>query len=77
MILGGFFSQGRWTLQGATGETRGLQILGYDPVYKNFVSNQYRDNGSTVSAMLTVSKKTYTWAGKYVFAGKQNLFKQP
>jgi hypothetical protein len=75
MILGGFFYQGRWTLKEATGEERGLEIDGYDPVNKNFVSSWYMDNGSTFSGVLTVSKNTHTYAGKLVWSGKQYLEK--
>ena len=70
MILGGFFYQGRWTQKGALGEGRGLEIEGYDPVNKNFVSSWYESDGSTFSGVLTVSKNTYAWAGKLVLAGK-------
>lgn len=58
------------------GETRGLEIEGYDPVNKNFVSSWYMDDGSTFSGVLTVSKNTYTYAGKFVVAGKQYLLKR-
>ena len=41
MILEGFFFQGRWTEKGAMG---GLEIVGYDPVNKNFIHNGYWDD---------------------------------
>jgi hypothetical protein len=76
MTLGGFFLQGRWTEKGPGGETRGLEIDGYDLVNKNFSSEAYMDEGSRFSGVLTVSQNTYTWAGKFILAGKQYLFKQ-
>jgi hypothetical protein len=76
MILGGFFFQGRWTQKGPVGEGRVLEITGYDPVNKNFSSEFYMSDGSRASAVLTVSRNTFTWAGKGVIAGKQCQFKE-
>jgi hypothetical protein len=73
MILGGFFFQGRWTEKGPTGETRGLEIDGYDPVSKNFSSEMYTDDGSKYSGVISVSGNTFTWAGKVFLAGKQYM----
>lgn len=73
MILGGFFFQARWAEKGASGETRSLEIVGYDPVNKNLVSNGYEDGGGTGSAVLNVSGSGYTGTGKYLLAGKQYL----
>jgi hypothetical protein len=75
MILGGFFLQARSTEKGPAGETRGLEIDGYDPMNKNLCSQSYRDDGSTFSGVITVSGNTYTWAGKLVIAGKQYQYK--
>jgi len=75
MILGGFYLQGRSTEKGPMGETRGLEIDGYDPVDKNFTSNIYSDDGRRFSGTLTVSGNTFTWEGKFVVSGKQNLLK--
>jgi hypothetical protein len=71
MILGGFFFQARWTEKGPAGEIRGLEIDGYDPVNKGFVSNWYLSDGSRFSGVLTVIEKTWTDAGKWLTAGKQ------
>ena len=75
MILGGFFLHCRSTEKGPAGETRGLEIYGYDPVNKNFPTQTYTDNGSTFSGVLTVTQNTYTWAGKLVAAAKPYQFK--
>jgi hypothetical protein len=77
MILGGFFLRGQSTEKGTMGETRFLEIDGYDPVNKNYVSTMYGDDGSTFSGVVTVSGNTLTWAGKFTVAGKQYLFKEP
>jgi hypothetical protein len=76
MILGGFFFQGRWAQTGPTGEARALEITGYDPVNKNFSSEFYFGDGGRVSAVLTISGNTLTWAGKGLGPGKQYLFKE-
>ncbi len=75
MILGGFFFQARWTEKGPAGETRGLEIDGYDPVNKDFVSSWYFSDGSRFSGVLTVIEKTWTYAGKWLTAGKQYQMK--
>ena len=75
MILGGFLLQARSTEKGPAGETRGLEIDGYDPMNKNLCSQSYRDDGSTFSGVITASGNTYTWAGKFVVAGKQYQYK--
>jgi hypothetical protein len=75
MILGGFFGQARWAEKGASGETRSLEIVGYDPVNKNLVSNGYEDGGGTWSGVLNVSGSGYTYTGKYFLAGKQYLIR--
>jgi hypothetical protein len=75
MILGGFFLQARSTEKGPAGETRGLEMDGYDPVNKNLSSQYYADEGSTFSGVITVRGNTYTWAGKFVVAGKQYQYK--
>jgi hypothetical protein len=75
MILGGFFLQARTTEKGPAGEARGLEIDGYDPVNKNFSCQYYADDGSIFSGVITVSGNTYTWAGKWVIAGKQYQYK--
>ena len=77
MILGGFFVQSQETEKGATGETRFLEIDGYDPVNKNLAFTGYVSDGSTYSGTLTVSGNTITWAGKFVVSGKQYQFKEP
>ena len=75
MILGGFFLQEQFTEKGPAGETRRLEIDGYDPMNKNLCSQSYADDGSTYSGVITVSGNRYTWAGKWVIAGKQYQYK--
>jgi len=76
MILGGFFFQGRWTQKGPVGEARALEITGYDPVNKNYSSEFFFADGSALSAALTISGNTLTWAGKGLGPGRQYLFKE-
>ena len=75
MILGGFFLQCRWTDRGAAGETRGLEVDGYDPANKNFSSEIYFGGGGRFSGVLTISGKTWTYAGNWTIAGKQYQLK--
>ena len=75
MILGGFFFQARWTEKGPTGEGRGLELDGYDPVNKNFSSELYFDDGSRFSGVLTITGNTWTYAGRWVSGGKQYQYK--
>ena len=71
MILGGFFLQCRWTDRGPAGDTRGLEVDGYDPVNKDFSSEIYFEGGGRFSGMLTIAGNTWTYAGKWTVAGKQ------
>ncbi len=75
MILGGFFLQSRSTEKGpmTTGEGRGLQIYGYDPVNKNFTVSGYGDDGSTFSAVATMSGNTVSYTLKSVVGEKQQI----
>jgi hypothetical protein len=78
MILGGFFFQGQETQKGTLGEKQILDIEWYDPLSKNFASSVYQSDGSALLGLVaTVSGNTVTWAGKFVFAGKQYLIKTP
>jgi hypothetical protein len=75
MILGGFFFEGRATEKGPAGQSRGLEIDGYDPVNKNFSYHYFMDDGSALTGALTVAGNTWTGAAKLVTAGKQYQFK--
>jgi hypothetical protein len=75
MILKGFFFECRWVEKWPAGEGRGREIDGYDPVNKNFSSGFYMDDGSTFSGVLTIAGNTWTYAGKWVSAGKQYRYK--
>ncbi len=75
MILGGFCQQCRGTEKGPGGETQALEIMGYDPVNKDFFDEVYGDDGSRSSAAVAVTGNTWTEAGKLVIAGKQYQFR--
>jgi hypothetical protein len=70
MILGGFAFQGRWAEKGPAGETRGLEIYGYDPLNKNYPFSIYMDNGGIYSGAMSISENTFTLPGKFLAAGK-------
>jgi hypothetical protein len=75
MILGGFFLQNQQSGKVAGVETRLLEIDGYDPVNKNFSSEFYLDDGSRFSGVLTITGNTWTYAGKFIAAGKEYPYK--
>ncbi len=75
MILGGFFLQCQMSGKVAESEMRDLEIYGYDPVNKNFSSAYYFGDGSRITAVLTITGNTWTFAGKWTVAGKQYQFK--
>jgi hypothetical protein len=71
MILGGFFLQCQGAEKGPRGEGRVLELHGYDPVNKNFISDTYGDGGGRFSGVLTISGNTWTYEEKWAVAGKQ------
>jgi hypothetical protein len=75
MILGGFFLQVQQSEKVAEREMRLLEIYWYDPVNKNFPNEMYFDDGSRLSAVLTIAGNTWNWAGKWAVAGKQYHYK--
>lgn len=75
MILGGHFLEWRWRERGATGETRGFEILRYDPVNKTYPSQAFGDDGSSMSGEYTIEKNVSRFSGKSTVAGKQQLIR--
>lgn len=73
MILRGFFLEWRWKEQVTTVETRGFEILNYDPVNKNYASSAYGDDGSSSLGAYVFDGNTSTYSGKFVVGGKQYL----
>jgi hypothetical protein len=76
MILGGFFLRCQWTGKGALGEFGGLEVDGYDPANKDFSSGYYFSDGSRFSGTLTITGNIWTYAGKYLVAGKEYQYKE-
>ena len=75
MILGGFFLQCQMSGKEAESEMRDLEMYGYDPVNKNFSSAYYFGDGGRITAVLTITGNTWTFAGKWIVAGNQYQFK--
>jgi hypothetical protein len=75
MILRGFFLEWRWREQGITGETRGFEILRYDPTNKNYPSSAYADDGSLMLGAYALDGNTSIFSGKLVVGEKQYPFK--
>jgi hypothetical protein len=75
MILRGFFLEWRWREQGITGETRGFEILRYDPMNRNYASSAYADDGSLMVGAYVLDGNTSTFSGKLIVGGKQYPFR--
>ena len=69
-ILGGFFIQFQISTKGAMGESRSIEIVGYDPANKAFSSNEYYDDGTTASGAYAFNGNTFTYKGKVIVGGK-------
>jgi hypothetical protein len=72
-ILQGFFLEWRWKERANMVETRGIEILNYDRMNKNFTSSAYADDGSSSSGAYVLAGNTSTYSGKFVVGGKQYL----
>ena len=75
MILRRFFLEWRWREQGITGETRGFEILRYDPTNKKYPSSAYADDGSLMVGAYALDGNTSIFSGKLVVGEKQYPFK--
>lgn len=75
MILRGFFLEWRWKEQANAAETRGFEILGYDPINKNYASTAYMDDGSSSSGAYVFSGNTSNYSGKLAVGGKHYLLR--
>ena len=73
MILGGHFLQWRWIERGPAGETHGLEIIGYDPVNKNYPSRVYGDDGSMITGAYTIDRNVSRFSAKMIASGKEQL----
>jgi len=73
MILGGHFLQWRSAERGPAGETHVLEILGYDPVNKNYPSRVYGNDGSMITGAYTIDKNVSRFSAKIIAGGKEQL----
>jgi hypothetical protein len=74
-ILGGFFLQDQATEKGPMGETRVIEIVGYDSANKAFFSNEYHDDGSTASGVYVFNGNTLVYTGKFIVGGQPYMLK--
>jgi hypothetical protein len=74
-ILGGFFFRNQMEEKGAMGAVHTLEIIGYDPVNKNFFSNEYHDDGNSASGTYVFDGNTCTYTGKFMIGGKPYMTK--
>jgi len=73
MILGGFFFQGQWVEKGPSGEVRGVETFGYDPVTKSYAQSQYQDDGSIGSGAYTDHGNIWNYTGTWLLGGKRYM----
>jgi len=74
-ILGGCFIENQSTEKGAMGETRAIEIVGYDPANKAFFSNEYHDDGNMFTGAYVFNGNTVTYSGKFIVGGKPYMAK--
>jgi len=74
-ILGGFFFQNQFAEKGPMGESRGIEIVGYDPAKKAFFTNEYHDDGNMMSGAYVFNGNTATYTGKFSVGGKTYMLK--
>ena len=73
-ILGGFFLESRHTQKSPRGETSFLEIYGYDPIKKEYVSRGFASNGSTLTATGTIKDEVTVITALFVSAeGKPSM----
>ena len=75
MILGGHFLEWQMIERGPGGETRGLEILGYDPVNKNYPSRVFGDDGSMITGVYALEKNVSRFTAKMIAGGKEQLIR--
>jgi hypothetical protein len=74
-ILGGFFIEFQLAEKGPMGETKGIEIVGYEPANKTFLSDDYYDDGTTATGAYVFNGNTVTYLGKFIFGSKPYLVK--
>jgi len=74
-ILRGFFFEMQAVERGATGETRAVEIVGYDPVNKAFFSTEYHDDGNMSSQTYVFNGNMVIDTGRFTVGGKAYMFK--
>jgi len=75
MILSGHFLEWQMIERGPGGETRGLEILGYDPVNKNYPSRVFGDDGSMITGVYALEKGVSRFTAKMIAGGKEQLIR--
>jgi Protein of unknown function (DUF1579) len=74
-VLKGFFFQNQATEKGPMGETQIIEMVGYDPAKKVFISNEYHDDGIMFSGAYDINENICTYTGKVTLEGKQYFVK--
>lgn len=74
-ILGGFFIEFQSTAKGPKGESRSIWIVGYDPLKKKYLNNEYYDNGTVASGTYVIDGKTCTYSGMFSVGGNPYMLR--
>ena len=74
-ILGGFFFQNQVTEKGPMGVSHVMEIFGYDRENKNYFSNEYHNDGTTMSGIYVFDGNTFVYTGALVAGGKPIMLK--
>jgi hypothetical protein len=74
-ILGGFFLESRHTQKSPRGETTFLEIYGYDPIRKDYISRGFASNGSTFTATGTFKDEVTVITAPFVSAEGKSIMK--
>jgi len=67
-ILGDSFAEARHSWKSQRGETTALEILGYDPIRKHYLSWGFGSGSDTWTATATLKEGTYVISGTTVSA---------
>ena len=74
-ILGGFFFQNEFIERGSGGETRAIEMIGYDTVNKKFFTHEYVSTGMMFSGTYAPNGNSWSYAGKLMVMGKPYLIR--
>jgi len=69
-MSGGFFLEAHIDMTSATGKSKSLGVMGYDPNTKMYTYNEFDSMGGAISAKGTVDGDTWNWTSDMMMDGK-------